>query len=240
MKKLLILFSIFLSVTSCNQKSKVQSENSEMKVPTAAEIRKKEIKDSIEQVKTDSLAQFAWGDAKFGISMKKTLATEAFKGGDKYDDRMITMEFDKRRIFGKSIGLKVLTSISAQFNKDELYRVCAESYYLRANEINTLTEDCDIFINNFTEKYGNPYYKKEKVNISDFSSGEEFVYAKYQIGSKSITIALGELDTEIKFYYKIYIANDEFPKKKHVMTDKEIQEVRKQMEEAEKIKNNSF
>lgn len=239
MKKLLILFSIFLSLTSCNQKSKVQSENSEMKVPTAAEIRKKEIQDSIERVKTDSLAQFAWGDAKFGISMKKTLATEAFKGGDKYDD-MISMKLDRLNMFSNAIGVNVLSDILAQFKENELYRICAESYYLRANEISTLTEDCDIFINNFTEKYGNPFYKKEKVNISDFSSGEEFVYAKYEIGSKSITIALGERDLDILFYYKIYIDNEEFPKKKHVMTDKEIQEVRKQMEEAEKIKNNSF
>lgn len=240
MKKLIILFSIFLSITSCNQKSKVQSENSEMKVPTAAEIRKKEIQDSIEQVKTDSLAQFAWGDAKFGISMKKTLATEAFKGGDKYDGR-ISMKFDRLKILGNAIGLlNELSYLWAEFEENQLYRVCAKSYYLTPNEINTLTEDCDIFINNFTEKYGNPYYKKEKVNISDFSSGEEFVYAKYQIGSKSITIALGELDTDIMLYYKIYIDNEEFPKKKHVMTDKEIQEVRKQMEEAERIKNNSF
>lgn len=239
MKKLLILFTIFLSVTSCNQKSKVQSGNSEMKIPTVAEIRKKQIQDSIEKVKIDSLAQFAWGDVKFGMNRKEVLATEAFKDGDKYDDR-IAMEFNRIRTLGKSFGLNELTSMWAEFDQNELYQVYGSSNYLTANKISSLIRDCDIFINNFTEKYGNPYYKKEKVNVSDFNSGEEFVYAKYEIGNKSITIALGELDTEIKFYYKIYIANEEFPKKKHVMTDKEIQEVRKQMKEAEKIKNNSF
>ena len=38
----------------------------------------------------------------------------------------------------------------------------------------------------------------------------------------------------------IYIDNNKFPKKKHVMTEKEIKEVRKRMEETEKIRNNSF
>ena len=100
--------------------------------------------------------------------------------------------------------------------------------------------DCDIFIKNFTEKYGEPSYKKSKVNISEFNSGEEFEYAKFQIGDKTITIVLGELSSEVKFYYHVYIDNDRFPQKKHVMTEKEIKEVRKQMEDTEKIRNNSF
>lgn len=101
-----------------------------------------------------------------------------------------------------------------------------------------LYNDCNIYIRQFTEKYGNPIYKKDEITPSDFDS-EEFVYVKYQIKDKTIAIVLGKLG-QIGFYYKILIDNSKFPKKKHVMTEKEIKAVRKQMEETEKIRNNSF
>ena len=72
------------------------------------------------------------------------------------------------------------------------------------------------------------------------NSGEEFEYAKYQIGDKTITILLGEQNREVKFYYKIYIENDKFPQKKHVQTEKEKKEEQRRMKEAKEIKENSF
>ena len=64
--------------------------------------------------------------------------------------------------------------------------------------------------------------------------------AKFQIGDKMIAIELGELRSDVRFYYHIYIDNSKFPKKKHVMTEKEKREEQKQKEETEKIRNNSF
>lgn len=49
---------------------------------TDAEIRNQEIQDSLQQARLDSLALIAWGDAKFGMSMKETLSTNAFKMGE--------------------------------------------------------------------------------------------------------------------------------------------------------------
>ncbi len=239
MRKVILLLPMMLITISCNHKQKEQTESPQTKTLTATEIRNQEIQDSLKQVKTDSLALIAWGDAKFGMTMKEVLATKSFKGGDKYSN-WIVMGYERERIFTSSIGVNNIASIETEFKENELTRINIESYKITANRIDDLVRDCNIFIRNFTEKYGNPSYQKDKVNISEFNSGEEFEYAKYQIGDKTITILLGEQSREVKFYYKIYIENDKFPKKKHVQTEKEKKEEQRRMKEAKEIKENSF
>ena len=239
MRKVLLLLPMMLITISCNHKQKEQTESPQTKTLTATEIRNQDIQDSLKQVKTDSLALIAWGDAKFGMTMKEVLATKSFKGGDKYSN-WIVMGYERERIFTSSIGVNNIASIETEFKENELTRIKIESYKITANRIDDLVRDCNIFIRNFTEKYGNPSYQKDKVNISEFNSGEEFEYAKYQIGDKTITILLGEQSREVKFYYKIYIENDKFPKKKHVQTEKEKKEEQRRMKEAKEIKENSF
>lgn len=241
MKKVSLLLLTILVTIGCNQKQKEQVVSQESNPQLTAVEIKQEIQDSLKEAEKDSLALIAWGDVKFGMSMKEVLATETFKGGDKFpDSNRISMEFNSVRNLRKAFGLNESSGIWAKFQENELTRIYIESHYLTANSINDLVSDCDIFIKKFTEKYGEPSYKKSKVNISEFNSGEEFEYAKFQIGDKTITIVLGELSSEVKFYYHVYIDNDRFPQKKHVMTEKEIKEVRKQMEDTEKIRNNSF
>ena len=239
MRKVMLILPMMLITISCNHKQKEQTESPQTKTLTATEIRNQKIQDSLKQVKTDSLALIAWGDAKFGMTMKEVLATKSFKGGDKYSN-WIVMGYERERIFTSSIGVNNIASIETEFKENELTRINIESYKITANRIDDLVRDCNIFISNFTEKYGNPSYKKDKVNISEFNSGEEFEYAKYQIGDKTITILLGEQSREVKFYYKIYIENDKFPKKKHVQTEKEKKEEQRRMKEAKEIKENSF
>ncbi len=239
MRKVILLLPMMLITISCNHKQKEQTESPQTKTLTATEIRNQKIQDSLKQVKTDSLALIAWGDAKFGMTMKEVLATKSFKGGDKYSN-WIVMGYERERIFTSSIGVNNIASIETEFKENELTRINIESYKITANRIDDLVRDCNIFIRNFTEKYGNPSYQKDKVNISEFNSGEEFEYAKYQIGDKTITILLGEQSREVKFYYKIYIENDKFPKKKHVQTEKEKKEEQRRMKEAKEIKENSF
>ena len=240
MKKVSLLLLTILLTIGCNQKPKEQVVSQESNPQlTAAEIRNQEIQDSLKKVRNDSLALIAWGDVKFGMSMREALATEIFKGGNKYDDST-TMEFERKRNFKKAFGLNNLASFWGEFKENELCRIYIQSNYLTANGINDLVSDCDIFIKKFTEKYGAPSYKNSKIDISEFNPEENFVYAKFQIGDKTITIALGELDSEVKFYYHVYIDNSKFPKKKHVMTEKEKREEQKQKEETEKIRNNSF
>ena len=240
MKKILLLLTTILLTIGCNQKQKEQVVSQESNPQlTAAEIRNQEIQDSLKKVRNDSLALIAWGDAKFGMSMKEVLATETFKGGKKYDDS-IAMEFSREQNFKKAFGLETPSGVWAEFKDKELYRIYIKSKYLTASRIDDLVKDCDIFIKKFTEKYGAPSYKNSKIDISEFNPEENFVYAKFQIGDKMIAIELGELRSDVRFYYHIYIDNSKFPKKKHVMTEKEKREEQKQKEETEKIRNNSF
>lgn len=242
MSKILLLIAAALLITSCNNKAKEQTESQESKKQlTALEKRELEIQDSLKKVKVDSLAMIAWGDAKFGMSMKEALNTETFKGGKKLtESKRIAMAYETKRQLNKVFDLRWLGFFWGCFKENELTRIHIESSYVTANHIEDLLRECDIFIKNFTEKYGEPTYKKGKVNISKFNSGEEFEYAKFQIGNKSITITLGEWKLEVKYYYNIYIDNDEFPKKRHVQTEKEKREEQKRIEDAKRIKNNSF
>ena len=83
MKQALQLFIITLLIVSCTKKQSNQIEQYDSMIFTDAEIRNQEIQDSLQQARLDSLALIAWGDAKFGMSMKETLSTNAFKNGRK-------------------------------------------------------------------------------------------------------------------------------------------------------------
>lgn len=237
MKKILIFCATLLTIISCNQKPKVQIRDKEINIPTTAEIRKKEIQDSIDQIRKDSLALIAWGDVKFGMSMKEVLATEAFRGGER-DGNLISMNIDKAIELEKVLALNYLGRLTAEFEENELCRIYTVSYYVEDSDINKLVSECDFLIRNFTNKYGTPIYKKDRVNLSDFNSGE-FMYSKHQIRNKTVIITLGKL-TNIGYYYKLFIDNDNFPTKKQIISEKKTKKIRKQMEEAEKTQNNSF
>lgn len=244
MKKIATILILLLLIISCNHKNKgliiPQDSDSIIRV----EKRNQEIQDSLNQIRTDSLSLIAWGDAKFGMSMKEVLATESFKNGYKYsskDFNSISMDFDKlwklKEIFNLNLSVDRL---KAYFQEDELTKIEIESNELTADIIKELVVDCDILIKNFTDKYGSPSYQCSRVNILNFEAGTVFTYARFRIGSKSITIKLGERSSGYKYYYIIYIENDKFPQKRHIQTEKEKREEQKRMEEAEKIRNNSF
>ncbi len=130
MKKVILLLATILLTVGCNQKQKEQVASQESKPQlTAAEKRNMEIQDSLKKAKTDSLALIAWGDAKFGMSMKEALATEAFKGGDKYSNS-ITMDFDKKSKLGNAIGLSMFMILETEFKENELYLIRIENYII--------------------------------------------------------------------------------------------------------------
>jgi len=217
MKKIATVLILILLIISCNHKNKGLINPQDSDSIIRVEKRNQEIQDSLNQIRTDSLSLIAWGDAKFGMSIKEVLATESFKNGYKYsskDFNSISMDFDKiwklKEIFNLNLSVGQL---EAYFQEDELTKIEIESYKLTADKIKELVADCDIFINNFTNKYGNPSYQCSRVNILNFEAGTVFTYARFRIGSKSITIKLGERSSGHKYYYIIYIENDKFPKK---------------------------
>ena len=114
MRKVMLILPMMLITISCNHKQKEQTESPQTKTLTATEIRNQKIQDSLKQVKTDSLALIAWGDAKFGMTMKEVLATKSFKGGDKYSN-WILMGYERERIFTRSIRVNNIASIETEF-----------------------------------------------------------------------------------------------------------------------------
>lgn len=243
MKKLAAAFILIICTISCNHRNKGESISQYSDSIIEIEKRNQEIQDSLNEARIDSLSSIAWGTAKFGMSIKEVLATEAFKKGRKGSYKnytTVSMDFDNKWKLKEVFNLYLTPSeFDAYFLEDELTKIQIESSKLSATELNGLIADCDIFIKNFTDKYGSPSYELRKVNIA-FVSGEEFTYTRFRIGSKSITIKLGKMRSEHKYYYVIIIDNNKFPIKKHVPTEEEIKEEQRRIEEAKRIKENSF
>lgn len=97
------------------------------------------------------------------------------------------MNFDQEFKFKKLFELNNLAGISAYYQENELKRISIKSYYVRANYINELIMDCNIFAKEFTKKHGSPSFQKGKTNILDFTVGKEFTYAKFKMKDKILS-----------------------------------------------------
>lgn len=233
MKKVsIILFTIIVSygafMVSCSNNK------------AAEEKRQRDafVADSLNNVRLDSLALIAWGQAKFGMSQEEVLATETFAGSYIYSNS-ISLKFEKKNAYRESFHLKrMFSDFDAQFKDDELYQIMIKSYCYEWDQLRYLERDCDYFVNQFREKYGAPDRYRGSVQASYFTNGEEFLYALFKIKNKTISIQMGEDSYQYQPYYRIYIWNNDFPKKPHVETLEEI-EIREQKEKNEQFSNNN-
>jgi len=85
----------------------------------------------------------------------------------------------------------------------------------------------------FSNKYGTPsQFTANPISVLDFSSGDEFTYDQWDIGSKHIVILFGE-NHDSEFYYRIVIYNDKYPTKvdgKEIKRQNKIREIQKEKE----------
>lgn len=217
------------------------------------EERAKFVADSLENVRLDSLSLIAWGQAKFGMSLKEILATETFCNSKKpeyfygkityYDKDYVWMKRDDIDAYNKSFNLRTkLHRIDAILKDGELYRVILESNFENWDHLSDVIADCNYFVKQFSKKYVEPAQLMDgsKISSLDFKKGDEFVYATFRIKNKSIYIQMGEDSYLRKPYYRIYINNSDFPKKKHIDSPDEIKAKQKAKEQEEFSKNNSF
>ena len=243
MKKIILLALLGIGLFSCNQK---QVENKrKMQEIERERLRVDSIKAYNEKLKIDSLALIAWGDSKFGMSPKEVLKTVAFKGADGYnkgtrlhDGSMsrsyIAMPYEKRNIDGLEFDIQ---EFHAHFKMDELYLITIKTYSKDANFINYMIRDANLLSSKFSEKYGEPVYKKSSVNIFDFENGRWFIYMKWEIGQKTITIYFAEEKYSSSYFYEINIHNTLFPTK---VDTEEIEAKKKAAEEKEKKEQYQF
>ena len=179
-----ILAVVVLTLFSCESKdSKMQREliekakqdsiieaNSQVVEKRRIALEKERNKEILEK---DSLAIYAWGDAKFGMTRKEVLQTTAFRKG-RNCGAYIEMAYDMETALLDGIGLKNHPEIRAYFDgKDdnELSRVVIEAYTYDVKYFDWIILDAVKYIEEFTKKYGEPDNEMEK-NYRYFSSSD--------------------------------------------------------------------
>ena len=232
MKKILFFTIAMLLFSGCNIKNQRQKNQGRQDSIVMVEIRKQEVKDSLERTRIDSLALIAWGDAKFGMSQKEVLSTNTFKESSVYSKETISMKFENMNIANNKM---TICNFYAEFEMDELSRIDIKTCPETANYIDDLEIDVMRISHQFEKRYGKPAYSFGKeISLSDFNEGDEFMYERWEIGDKSIYIQFGEVYSGSEYYYRIAIVNSKFPTKKNTEEAKKIQERELKQKEQEK------
>lgn len=230
--RLPFVFLICLLLLGCNIKSQRQKNQEFQDSIARIEKRNKEIRDSLEQVRIDSLSLIAWGDAKFGMSQKEVLATNAFKGSTIYSNETVSMAFENRNIANTKM---TICDFYAEFEMDELYRVEIKTCPETANYIDDLETDIIRISRQFEKRYGKPAYSfNREIGLSNFNEGDEFVYKRWEIGTKSIYIQFGEVYSGSEYYYRIIITNSNYPTKRDIKKEERYKQAEKAEREKEK------
>lgn len=148
MKKVFVYLVCALMLCSCgNGKKKAEEARKQAYYESLAkEIRLKELE--FKRVR-DSLDEYAWGDAKFGITMKDALKTEAFKGFKKDGSSSLIKTNGDNHLF---------STIKVYFYKDKLYnvKIIADDNIREDEYDNKVPELIIKFKQLISEKYGDP------------------------------------------------------------------------------------
>lgn len=236
MKHSLCIMLLAILTLGCDHKQKKIREQE--RLDSIAKIEK-EMQDSIEKMRVDSLACIAWGDAKFGMSIKEALNTNAFKGSDVSNvenGKILLLPDEKKNIGNTNIDVMYFNAL---FEMDELCHIFIRSYPQSANRINDLENDAINIANKFEKKYGKPTESLDrKVSITDFNKDEPICLKKWNFGyDKTIYINLCEETSGYEYYYEVSIASWKHPIKKDI--EKGKKEVQKQ-KEREKLEEYQF
>lgn len=181
---LLIITTVFLLFSSCVKRNKKINQAEQ-------EIINRQ--DSIDKIRNDSLAQNAWGEAKFGMSIEDVKNTVTFseakilKYNEKSDpfSRLLTIIY-------KSSNEGIL-SINASFFNNRLYRVDIESQYKTANYFDTQIQETALRLRRLVvEKYGEPSRDYGFPNLIKMNPDKEIMAYAWEIGYKTIYIGVDE------------------------------------------------
>lgn len=256
MRKLICNLSMLVGISiigliACDSKPQQQQYKVE---------KSKQYKDSIARINTevkkarisfeDSVAIYAWGDAKFGMTQKELLQTKAFNGAKKYDYGF-AMSGANEYAIQQSLHLFTLLSIWAYFDgeiKDELTKVEIKGS-ASWEHFNHLKSDLSKLLAKFKIKYGKPnnvYTDLETLNYTDLDKAKTMIIADWKLGSgKSVNgIKFIEIEmatcSETSYEYKITIHNSAFPKHPKNKTKKEINDENVRSHKTKDVIENSF
>ncbi len=203
MKKQILLYVLFLiGFISCTDNAK-NKQLKEKHFQDSIKIETARI-DSLQKIKIDSLEDYAFGDAKFGMTIKELKKTDAFKGGF-FCEFFVSPPLENER-FGS-----MLFNVRGQVFNDTLYRVNIESYYKTANYIDAeLQVAVEILESKFSEKYGNPKISNPFPKIFDFKPGYAYVIYSWEIGDKKISITMDEKDSGSEYRTSCTISSEKY------------------------------
>lgn len=198
----------------------------------------------------DSIAVYAWGDVKFGMTQKEVLQTKAFNGAKKYDYGF-AMSGANEYAIQKSLHLFTSLSIWAYFGgekNNELIKIDI-SGSTSWDHFGYLTNDLQVLMAKFEVKYGKPknvFTDLGSLKYTDLDKAKTMIVADWKLGSGKHTngIKLIEIEmatsSETSYEYKITIYNPAFPKHPKRKTKKEIDEENKRTQNAKDVVENSF
>ena len=194
MKKLIFIFILVIFYSCVGNKTLTPSQlHKQDSIRLASQKR---ISDAIRKRKESS--KVAFGEAKFGMSVREVRKTEAFKGGYSGED-YVWAPIEKQKI-----GEYNYDKIAAYFYNDSLAGVTIESIPETADYIdNSLLDKAVNLSNVITKKYGVPntiYSNRPK--IFDFSPNIVTWMYEWVIEGKIIRIGMKEIPSGSR--YQVY------------------------------------
>jgi hypothetical protein len=234
--KFFLLIIAGIIIISCGYKKQsrqaLQKEDS-VRVPDSVLVAKRKI-DSVRLAKQkivyDSikaivdkeqlkLSRVAFGEAKFGMSVKEVIKTDIFKGGQ-YGKDYASAPSSKMKL-----GTEIYNKIEAYFYNDSLASVIIESWYYPASEIdNRLEYSASNLKDIIEEKYGRPNPYLNNIKEIDFTPGDFLRMYGWEIADKRIDIGMEEIEDGGSYIVKCKIYNVQYAEKR----DKKLRSQEKQ------------
>ncbi len=195
MKKTIILILPFIVLISCNNIEKQKRIEREKTINDSIQQAEKLQKDkelAEEKVRIDSLSQIAWGEAKFGMSVKDVKATKAFKNAFGFRDK--NNPFQSLELTLADTNIDGIYSIKVSFFNDRLFRVDMESWTRNANYYDTeIKETVDELKNLIQEKYGEPTVNNGFPDFIELKPDRPITAYSWTVGEKRIYIDVKEI-----------------------------------------------
>ena len=178
MRRVLIYFICLLFACSCNNgKKQAELAKRQAYADSIAEVIKQE--ELADQRRLDSLAEYAWGDVKFGMSKDDVINSETFK-----DWKEIKHNYTNSLELHSSNNTMFYT-VLMDFYKDRLYEVTFYGY--------AKNENCYAIIESLTKKYGpaisgNPIPDESNYKITHKSSF--YLLGEWIVSYKTIRVGI--------------------------------------------------
>ena len=228
MKKLIPVLIIFIFCSCIRNKPLTPAEL--RKKDSINTVNQKRISDSITRRK--ELSKVAFGDAKFGMSLKEVMKKDGFRGGTSFKGRGFFQGKDYAWApYEKlTIGDDFYIKIEAHFFNDSLSLVTIESYFQTANYIDNKLLDISKNLKDvIAAKYGTPNSIYTHLpRIYDFSPNETIWMYEWVIEEKIIRIGMREEGSGSKYQVYAEIFNKPMRERENKLETEKYNQQKKQ------------